>query len=77
LVEGALSFDHATGNPRTFARKDGTTGASFEIVASDFSFVGSKGDTPTDGQKTPTRATNAQHTGDQPPSVVDADDIPF
>ena len=33
LVEGALKAD-AQGNPRTYERKDGTWGASFEVTAS-------------------------------------------
>lgn len=33
LVEGNLDFDEATGGPRVFVRKDGTSGASFEIRA--------------------------------------------
>ena len=76
LVEGRLNPDPATGGPRIWNRQDGTAAASYEITADSFTFMGSKADTAADGQ-TPTRTTNAQHTGDQPPSVVDADDIPF
>ncbi len=42
LVEGRLTCDKATGGPRTFARKDGTTGASFEVTAETVRFLGSK-----------------------------------
>ena len=80
LVEGALSFDHATGNPRTFPRKDGTTGASFEIVASDFSFVGSKGDNAADGQTpTPYQKQTPQQVMDRMVAgeTIAEDDIPF
>ncbi len=33
LVEGRLQPDPNTGNPRTYTRQDGTTAASYEIVA--------------------------------------------
>ena len=46
LVEGALKAD-AQGNPRTYERKDGTWGASFEVVASSVKFLSGK-DEPTD-----------------------------
>ncbi len=39
LVEGRLQPDPQTGSPRVFERKDGTKGASFEIIASDVRFV--------------------------------------
>ena len=41
LVEGALKAD-AQGNPRTYERKDGTWGASFEVVASSVRFLSGK-----------------------------------
>jgi single-strand DNA-binding protein len=46
LVEGALKAD-AQGNPRTYERKDGTWGASFEVVASSVKFLSGK-DEPAD-----------------------------
>jgi single-strand DNA-binding protein len=39
LVIGRLRPDPQTGNPRTFERKDGTTGASFEVNASNVRFL--------------------------------------
>lgn len=39
LVEGRLSPDKETGNPRTFTRSDGTTGASFEVTAQTVRFL--------------------------------------
>ena len=45
LVEGALKPD-AGGNPRVFERKDGTWGASFEVVASSVKFLSGKDDQP-------------------------------
>ena len=41
LVEGALKAD-AQGNPRTYERKDGGWGASFEVVASAVKFLSGK-----------------------------------
>ena len=44
LVEGRIKPDPNTGGPRVFTRQDGTVGASFEITADNFSFVGSRED---------------------------------
>lgn len=41
LVEGRMVSDPATGGPKTFTRKDGTTGASYEINASTVRFLSS------------------------------------
>ena len=45
LVEGVLKAD-AQGNPRTYERKDGTWGASFEVVASAVKFLSGKDELP-------------------------------
>jgi len=42
LVEGRLQADPATHGPRTFTRKDGTTGATFEVTAETVRFLDSK-----------------------------------
>jgi len=39
LVEGRLIPDAATGSPRTFTRRDGTMGASFEIHCESLKFL--------------------------------------
>jgi single-strand DNA-binding protein len=44
LVEGRLTPDPNTGGPRIFQRQDGTSGASFEIMASTVRFLSSKGE---------------------------------
>ncbi len=44
LVEGRLVADSATGGPRTYARQDGTYGASFEVSAQTVRFLSSRGD---------------------------------
>ncbi len=42
LVEGRLQADPNSGGPRTFSRQDGTTGSSFEVVASQIRFLTTK-----------------------------------
>jgi single-strand DNA-binding protein len=42
LVEGTLLADPQTGGPRTFSRKDGTTGTAFEVRATSVRFLNSK-----------------------------------
>ena len=39
LIEGRLVPDPVTGSPKTFARKDGTAGASFEVSAENVKFL--------------------------------------
>ena len=43
LVEGRLRPD-SNGNPTVFQRKDGTTGASFEVTAENVRFLTAKGE---------------------------------
>ena len=43
LVEGRLRPDE-NGNPRVYERKDGTTGASFEVTAENVRFLDGKAD---------------------------------
>lgn len=42
LVEGRIMFDPATGNPKVFAKKDGSPSSSFEILANEVKFLGGK-----------------------------------
>lgn len=42
LVEGRLIADTVTGGPKVYAKKDGTMGASFEMVASSVTFLSTK-----------------------------------
>ncbi len=44
LVVGRIQPDPQTGNPRVFTRKDGSTGASFEINARNVRFLPRGGD---------------------------------
>ena len=80
LVEGRIKPDPATGGPRLWTRQDGTTSASFEVTADNFSFVGSKADTPADGQtptpyqkQTPQQVMERMAAGE----TIAEDDIPF
>jgi single-strand DNA-binding protein len=44
LVEGGLSPDASTGGPKTFTRKDGTVGASYDVTARTVRFMSPKGE---------------------------------
>jgi len=44
LVEGRMTADSKTGNPRMFTRQDGSTGTSFEVTASAVKFLSSRGE---------------------------------
>jgi single-strand DNA-binding protein len=67
LIEGRLNPDPETGSPRTWTRQDGTTGASFEVTASQVRFLSARGETE-----------SYQQSGEfgAPPDAGD-DDIPF
>ncbi len=43
-IEGRLTCDKETGNPRIFTRSDGTPGTSFEMTAGQVLFLGTRGD---------------------------------
>lgn len=43
LIEGELKPDKETGNPRTYTRTDGTTGASYEVTARTVRFLTPRG----------------------------------
>ncbi len=42
LVEGRLTADPNTGNPRIWTKQDGTAGASFEVTANTVRFLSSR-----------------------------------
>lgn len=69
LVEGRIKPDPATGSPRIWTRQDGTSGASFEIVADTVRFLSSLGDDADDSG-----AISIQSTQN---AVQEEDDIPF
>ncbi len=67
LVVGRLRPDPETGGPRVFTRKDGTSGASFEVTARNVRFLpGGRGDS---GSAYEPDMGDAEGTAD--------DDIPF
>ena len=50
LVEGRLQANES-GNPETFQRSDGSTSASFEVIANTVRFLSSKGEGPGSGEE--------------------------
>ena len=44
-MEGRLTPDLATGGPKTYTRKDGTSGASYDVSANTVRFLSSRSDT--------------------------------
>lgn len=44
LIEGRLRVDPSTGGPAVYTKKDGTSGASFEVVANTIRFLSPKGE---------------------------------
>ncbi|MEJ2264021.1 MAG: single-stranded DNA-binding protein [Anaerolineales bacterium] len=65
LVEGRLNSDPATGGPRTFQRRDGTYGASFEVTAGTVRFMSSRSE------------DEAYQSSDSFGQVSEEDEIPF
>jgi len=65
LVEGRISPDPNTGNPRLFTRQDGSVGASFELVAARVQFLGGNGN-----------GANGQANGATEPAYAESE-IPF
>jgi single-strand DNA-binding protein len=65
LVVGELTPDKATGNPRVYQKKDGTSAANFEVNASTVRFLSHK--------------EQAQESQDlsTPREIEPEDDIPF
>ncbi len=68
LVEGRLNADEK-GNPRTFTRSDGSTGASFEVTAQTVRFLSSANENGNGNG-------NGAHEEMAPESFA-SDDIPF
>lgn len=65
LVEGRMNPDKETGNPRVFERKDGTTGASYEITADRVVFMSGRDD------------QDSYQVSEGGGEMVDEDEIPF
>ena len=70
LVEGRLTADPNTGNPRFYNRNDGTAGTSFEVSASTVRFLSSRSDTDGGGAAAGSEESFA-------PMANEGDEIPF
>lgn len=84
LVEGELVVDPATGGPRVFTRKDGTTGAAFEMRGTLVRFLTPKSESHSDAQNTdlvPHVKNNTLEPGDREivraPGAMSEEDLPF
>lgn len=67
VIEGRLQPDPNTGGPKIFTRKDGTSGASYEVVANTVRFIGRR--------ESGTGAMGEEATMEAP--EIGGDDIPF
>jgi single-strand DNA-binding protein len=68
FIEGILRPDPETGGPRVWTGNDGRARASFEVVAQTVKFLGGRGDQVSAGPSSDL---------EEPPGLVEADDIPF
>ena len=75
LVEGRLNADKATGYPRIWTKKDGTSAASYEITAQSVKFLDSKGDNQQaqQAQAAPQQAQQSDFAPPPQPSQYDGD----
>lgn len=69
LVEGRMQGDPQTGGPKLWTRQDGTVGSSFEVTASNFTFLSSRGEDSGYDQ--------GDGDADFGSSAIEEDDIPF
>lgn len=69
LIEGRITPDPKTGNPRIFTRQDGTVGASYEVTAETVRFLSARGEASSGG--------GFGDEGGSGGSEHEADDIPF
>ncbi len=67
LVEGRLTPDKSTGNPRVWEKNDGTSGASYEVTAQTVRFLSAR------GEGSPMAEAAQEMSEHLPPE----DDIPF
>ncbi len=65
LVEGRFNSDQATGGPRTYQRRDGTYGASYEVTANVVKFLSTRAE------------DEAYQASDSFNQVSEEDEIPF
>ncbi len=67
LVEGRLTADPNTGNPKTYTKQDGSTGANFDLTASTVRFLSSQSGA----------VSEARDLGGEGSDLPPADDIQF
>ena len=65
LVEGHLIPDQATGGPKTYPKKDGTTGSSYDVSALTVKFLSSR--TESEAPGAPVEETGAAPSEDEIP----------
>jgi single-strand DNA-binding protein len=70
LVEGRLTPDQTTGGPKTYTKKDGTAGASYDVTANMVRFLTSR----SDGEAAGAAEEGSEVMGGH---QVDEGDIPF
>jgi single-strand DNA-binding protein len=71
LIEGELVVDEKTGGPRVYTRKDGTTGASFEVRANTVRFLTPKSQSADNGA-----AASPSHVAAES-APMSEEDLPF
>jgi single-strand DNA-binding protein len=69
LIEGRLTPDKSTGNPKIWTKVDGSSGSSFEVTASIVRFLDSRGEHST--------AENMVEAAQEAGGQVAEDDFPF
>ena len=73
LVEGRLTADPATGNPRIWSGQDGQARASFEVSAQIVRFLSARGESAESGGAPVAGSGSMDMAAEMPPE----DDIPF
>ena len=69
LVEGRMNADES-GNPRTYEKNDGTTGASFELTARTVHFLGRNGNGSDPSTASITNGSGAPQSADVAPATT-------
>lgn len=77
LVEGELVVDEKTGGPRVYTRKDGTTGAAFEMRGSVVRFLSRANENGQGGDLVPHVQNNTLEPGDRELGGMTEEELPF
>ena len=73
-VEGRLIPEKESGGPRIYTRKDGTSGAGFELLVENIKFLGGRPDDSTNGES---ESEPAGDEGVKAPAPLNDDSLPF